>query len=255
MLDAELPMKHALAPRIRDLAQVESYGQYTRYSLHKVLSFSRNGWQGQAPPAPADQRLQSSRFSSLLEADAPHGAVTFVVAGEEVLADRFLLAARSEYFDTMLRPGLLEGNGAPVTIPGASAAAFRAVLRFVYDAGAVDPAALFADADPLEVLHLSVEFLLKDLTALCAWRLEADLDEERDVERALAIFASVHPLREQAPGVAHACVAILGHHMGELPEAAVAGLCRQPGATKDLLVALSEPMARRCRLWEELWRE
>ena len=45
-----------------------------------------------------------------------------------------------------------------------------------------------------QVLHLSVEFLLSDLTALCAWQLGQDLD----VNRALTVFTSIRPFREKA---------------------------------------------------------
>lgn len=59
----------------------------------------------------------------------------------------------------------------------ASAPAFEAVLRFIYSAGQAGQ--LFEEADPLEVLHLSVEFMLEDLTRLCEWKLMQGLTLDR----------------------------------------------------------------------------
>eukprot|EP00913_Durusdinium_trenchii_P035724 g33428.t1 len=65
----------------------------------------------------------------------PSGAVRFAVEGRTLQADKFLLAARSEYFERMLRTGMSEGAAFEVPIPRASAPAFEAVLRFIYSAG------------------------------------------------------------------------------------------------------------------------
>eukprot|EP00930_Biecheleria_cincta_P090217 TRINITY_DN79572_c0_g1_i1.p1 TRINITY_DN79572_c0_g1~~TRINITY_DN79572_c0_g1_i1.p1 ORF type:complete len:396 (-),score=64.12 TRINITY_DN79572_c0_g1_i1:52-1206(-) len=202
-----------------------------------------------AMPAACDARLLRSDFSSCLvtdssSADCPSGPVSFRVEGRSLQADRFILAARSEYFDRMLRPGgMAEGVATEVNIPRASAAAFEAVLRFIYSGGRAEEA-LFQHADPLEVLHLSVEFLLDDLTRLCEWKLMQGLT----LENTLATFGSVVTVRSKVPVLAEACVERMQGRMKEVigtPE--FKELCRSEVAVRELLLSFDEPNAKRRR--------
>merc|ERR1711908_41730 len=159
-----------------------------------------------AMPVPVSDRLLRTDFSALLgigddDRIPPSGRVTFQVEGRQLQADKFLLATRSEYFESMLRKGLSEGSASVVEIPSTTYAAFEAVLRFLYSAGKAGDA-LFREADPLEVLHLSVEFLLDDLSRLCEWKMVQDLT----TEGALSVFGSIASIRSKVPALAEACV-------------------------------------------------
>jgi len=195
-------------------------------------------------PMPRCERLLRSDFSMLLGIDGRSGAVTFEVEGREVCADRFLLAARSEYFERMLLTGMAEGTAAKVSIPRATHAAFSAVLRFLYSAGSCGDA-LFAEAEALEVLHLSVEFLLEDLTRLCEWRLMQNLS----VERAVDTFGAIVAVRSKVPALAEACTESLEGRMHEV--CSMPGfreLCRHEDAVRELFIALDKRNAKKRRL-------
>lgn len=192
-------------------------------------------------PVPMCERLVRTDYSEYLDSEGPSGRVTFRVDGRLLRADRFLLAARSEYFERMLRSGMSEGSAAEVPIPRASYAAFEAVLRFVYSAGQAGEA-LFKDADPLEVLHLSVEFLLDDLVRLCEWRLLQSLS----AETALSTFGAVASVRAKVPVLAEACVQRLRGRMQEMCATREFGeLCHREDVVRELFVALDEPNVKR----------
>jgi len=207
-----------------------------------------------AKPAPRDPRLLRSDFSSCLylasddstpgQSDYPSGAVRFAVDGRTLQADKFLLAARSEYFERMLRTGMSEGAAVEVPIPRASAPAFEAVLRFIYSAGQAGQA-LFEEADPLEVLHLSVEFLLEDLTKLCEWKLMQSLT----LDNALITFGSVVSVRSKVPTLVKACVERMqGQLRDVVGSESFKELCRSEVAVRELLLSFDEPLAKRRRL-------
>jgi len=199
-----------------------------------------------AMPTPMSERLLRMDYSAYLgDATGPSGKVIFKVEGRELQADRFLLSARSEYFQGMLSAGLCESSSPSVVpIPDSSYAAFEAVLRFIYSAGQAREA-LFEEADPLEVLHLSIEFLLEDLTRLCEWRLMQCLC----AENALATFGAVASVRNRVPVLAEACVERLHGRMHELCSTReFRELCRREDVVSELLLALDEPNAKRRRL-------
>ena len=199
-----------------------------------------------AMPIPRDERLLQRDFSASLASDGdfPSGCVTFEVDGEELRADKFLLASRSIYFERMLRAGMSEGAASHVPIPRASAHAFRGVLRFIYSAGQVGQT-LFDDAEPLELLHLSVEFLLDDLTRLCEWKLMQELT----LGTALATFASVVTVRNQVPALVESCVEKMQGRMKDVVTSdSFKELCRSEVGVRELLLSLDEPLAKRRRL-------
>ena len=86
------------------------------------------------------------------------------------------------------------------------------MLRFIYSGGQAGHV-LFEHADALEVLHLSVEFLLEDLTRLCEWKLMQTLT----LENALVTFGSVVAVRNKAPTLVKACVERPGASGYEMP--------------------------------------
>ncbi|CAE8696512.1 unnamed protein product [Polarella glacialis] len=125
----------------------------------------------------------------------------------------------------------------------ATAAAFEAVLRFIYSAGSAGEAA-FQQADPLEVLHLSVEFLLEDLTRLCEWKLMQGLT----LENSLATFGTVVSVRSKVPVLAEACVERLQGRMKDVVGTSeFQELCRSEVAVRELLLSFDEPNAKRRR--------
>lgn len=203
-----------------------------------------------AKPTPRDERLLRADFSSCLylasagQADYPSGTVHFAVDGRKLQADKFLLSARSEYFERMLRGGMSEGVALEVPIPRASAPAFEAVLRFIYSAGQAGQA-LFEEADPLEVLHLSVEFMLEDLTKLCEWKLMQGLT----LDNALITFGSVVSVRSKVPTLVKACVERMqGQLRDVVGSESFKELCRSEVAVRELLLSFDEPLAKRRRV-------
>ena len=92
---------------------------------------------GLTPPANQEvfPLIQSSFRKDMLTFmnDTKHTDVTFVVEGEQITGHRGLLAARSQYFQTLLGGPFREGqSGKPIEIKDASASAFRAVLGYLY---------------------------------------------------------------------------------------------------------------------------
>eukprot|EP00927_Polykrikos_kofoidii_P059219 TRINITY_DN5432_c0_g1_i1.p1 TRINITY_DN5432_c0_g1~~TRINITY_DN5432_c0_g1_i1.p1 ORF type:complete len:379 (-),score=58.73 TRINITY_DN5432_c0_g1_i1:52-1188(-) len=194
-------------------------------------------------PLPTCERLKRADYSEYFDSDSLSGRVTFRVDSRCLKADRFLLAARSEYFERMLGSGMVEGSASEVAIPRASFSGFEAVLRFIYSAGQAGEA-LFKDADPLEVLHLSVEFLLDDLVRLCEWRLLQNLA----AETALGIFGSVASVRAKVPMLAEACVQRLRGRMAEMcTTVEFSEFCHREDVVRELFVALDEPYVKRQR--------
>lgn len=195
-------------------------------------------------PLPLCDRLTRTDYSEYLDSDGPCGRVTFRVDGHALRADRFLLAARSEYFDRMLRSGMSEGNADEVAIPRASLAAFHDILRFIYSAGHPGDA-MFKEADPLEVLHLAVEFLLEDLVRLCEWRLLQGLQNDS----ALSVFASIASVRVKVPVLAERSVELLRGRMQEICGSDEFRTYNQnPDVMRELIVALDEPSAKKRKL-------
>ncbi|CAE7261986.1 unnamed protein product [Symbiodinium sp. CCMP2456] len=204
-----------------------------------------------AMPVPRDERLLRRDFSTSLAVateegatDFPSGCVIFEVDGRKLRADKFLLAARSVYFERMLHTGMSEGAASRVPIPRASAPAFEAVLRFIYSAGQAGQV-LFEHSDPLEVLHLSVEFLLEDLTRLCEWKLMQGLT----LENALATFGSVVTVRNQVPALVESCIERMQGRMKDVVGSeSFKELCRSEVGVRELLLSLDEPLAKRRRM-------
>eukprot|EP00928_Gymnodinium_smaydae_P033278 TRINITY_DN23877_c0_g2_i1.p1 TRINITY_DN23877_c0_g2~~TRINITY_DN23877_c0_g2_i1.p1 ORF type:complete len:457 (+),score=79.00 TRINITY_DN23877_c0_g2_i1:171-1373(+) len=196
-------------------------------------------------PVPVCPRLVRMDLSEYLDAETcPCGRVTFRVDGRTLRADRFLLAARSEYFETMLRSAFPEGREEEISIPSASFCAFEAVLRFVYSAGQAG-SVLFKEADPLEVLHLAVEFLLDDLVRLCEWKLLQGLTEDSS----LATFGAIASVRAKVPTLAEACVERLRGRMSETcMSLEFRELCKREDVVRELFVALDEPNVKRRRV-------
>lgn len=144
--------------------------------------------------------------------------VTFKVGGEEVLAHRALLAGRSDYFRTMLSSGFREGGaGAKVDVEDTTAAAFRAVLRYLYTE-AVD----LEGAEPrhvVEIMRLAHRYEIAELHDRCLrhgrrsvlgdvghcvdWLLAADAHSIQDLRApALAAVAThlyTQKLKAEAP--------------------------------------------------------
>eukprot|EP00929_Paragymnodinium_shiwhaense_P035106 TRINITY_DN19006_c0_g1_i1.p1 TRINITY_DN19006_c0_g1~~TRINITY_DN19006_c0_g1_i1.p1 ORF type:complete len:433 (+),score=122.17 TRINITY_DN19006_c0_g1_i1:59-1300(+) len=198
-------------------------------------------------PTPTCPRLTKLDHSELLDSEEgyPSGVVTFRVDGRSLKADRFLLSARSEYFERMLKSGMAEGSSEEVSIPRASYAAFEAVLRFVYSAGHCGEA-IFDQADPLEVLHLASEFMLDDLLRLCEWRLLKSL-KDHSAEKALEMFASVALVRVKVPLLSQTCIERLRGRLHEFAGSSesFSKLCKQQDVVGELLLALDEPNSKR----------
>lgn len=117
--------------------------------------------------------------------------VTFVVEGQEVFANRALLAVRSEYFEAMLFGGMSESmqtdddeERAPIELQDISHNVFLKVLEYLYTDTVSD---LTWDLG-MALLIASEQFMLDRLKALCEDRLRKDLASEN----VIGIFIASH---------------------------------------------------------------
>jgi hypothetical protein len=95
--------------------------------------------------------------------------VTFRVGAEtreDVSAHKAILMARSEYFRAMFGGGMREARADSVDIPCHEPASFKKMLEYVYS-NDVRGLGQCSSAEILELLSLSSEYLLTDLTRLC----------------------------------------------------------------------------------------
>ena len=102
-----------------------------------------------------------------------------------------------------------------------------------YAAGAVGPE-FWAEVDLLDLLHLSAEFMLEDLTRLCESKL---VQVDMDVDTALARLRSILPLRDKVPELANACIDVLKEKTDAVH--------LLKNTMRELLVALAEPDSKR----------
>ncbi|XP_046452754.1 BTB/POZ domain-containing protein 9-like isoform X2 [Daphnia pulex] len=76
-------------------------------------------------------RSLSDNFNALLLSDN-YQDITLVVENQRIPAHKIILASRSEYFRALLFGGLLESQKSEIELKGISAAAFHALLKYVY---------------------------------------------------------------------------------------------------------------------------
>ena len=81
--------------------------------------------------APAPPPTVGEDVGALLQSGL-YADVTFVVGGDEVRGHRCILAARSPYFATLLGSHFQEATAPAIAVTDTTAAAFRALLRFLY---------------------------------------------------------------------------------------------------------------------------
>ena len=150
---------------------------------------------GLAPPAslcapePGAPRLLPEVAAALAkvldEGKDTYHDVEFLVGGETIRAHKVILAARCEYFATMLGSGGAEGTGGgsggatsggggnpavPLPVTDTTPAAFRVLLRFLYT-GAV----VFEEASVMDVACLARRYLVADLREQCVAHCAANI--------------------------------------------------------------------------------
>ena len=116
--------------------------------------------------------------------------VTFVVEGQEVYANRALLAVRSEYFDAMLFGGMSESmldddeERKPIELQDISHGVFLKVLEYLYTDMVSD---LTWDLG-IPLLIASEQFMLDRLKALCEDRIRKEIA----VDNVIGVFIASH---------------------------------------------------------------
>lgn len=116
--------------------------------------------------------------------------VTFLVEGQEVFANRSLLAVRSHYFEALLFGGMAEsmanadGERKRIELKDISHGVFLKVLEYFYTDDVSD---LTMDLS-MALLIASEQFCLERLKALCEDRLRKDIG----VENVITIFIASH---------------------------------------------------------------
>jgi len=125
--------------------------------------------------------------------------VSFVVEGQEVFANRALLAVRSEYFDAMLFGGMSESmlmdsddeERKPIELQDVSHGVFLKVLEYLYTDTVSD---LTWDLG-IPLLIASEQFMLDRLKALCEDRIRKEIA----VDNVIGVFIASH--RHNAGGL------------------------------------------------------
>ena len=117
--------------------------------------------------------------------------VTFLVEGQQVHANRSLLAVRSEYFEAMLFGGMCESMAVddneekpPIVLQDISHTVFLKVLEYLY----TDQVSDMTNELGMSLLIASEQFMLDRLKAICEDRLRKDLS----VENVIGIFIASH---------------------------------------------------------------
>ena len=116
--------------------------------------------------------------------------VSFLGEGKEVLANRAILAVRSEYFDVMLYGGMREsrkdekGEITPIELPDVSHAVFMKVIEYLY----TDNVSELTWDLSVPLLIASEQFMLDRLKALC----EDYIRKEITVDNVIGVLIACH---------------------------------------------------------------
>ena len=117
--------------------------------------------------------------------------VIFIVEGQEVHANRAILAVRSQYFDALLFGGMSEsigvdeeGDRKPIVLNDVSYECFKQVIEFLYTDRVQD--LTWDNGVPL--LIASEQFMLDRLKALCEDQIRRDIA----AENVIGIFIASH---------------------------------------------------------------
>lgn len=118
--------------------------------------------------------------------------VSFLVEGQEVFANRALLAVRSDYFDAMLFGGMSESRmmddeeeeRKPIELQDISHNVFVKVLEYLYTDTVSD---LTWDLG-IPLLIASEQFMLERLKALCEDRIRKEIT----VDNVIGVYISSH---------------------------------------------------------------
>ena len=159
--------------------------------------------------------------------------VSFVVEGHEVLANRSILAIRSEYFDCMLFGGMREslrdehGNAAvgPIELCDVSHPVFLKVLEYLY----TDTIRDLTWELSIPLLIASEQFMLTRLKALCQDHIRTRIT----VENVIGVFIASH--QHNATGLKEIALEYIIMHLND--PAVVTGLSELK-SEPDLLVEI-----------------
>mmetsp|Transcript_1865 Transcript_1865/g.2990 ORF Transcript_1865/g.2990 Transcript_1865/m.2990 type:complete len:374 (+) Transcript_1865:402-1523(+) len=103
--------------------------------------------------------------------------VTFVVEGREVLANKAILAARSEHFRALFYGGMRETHERRVHIPDMPYAVFTAVMEYLYTDNITD---MSGDMS-VSLMIAAEQFMLERLKALCQDKIRKIISEDNVV--------------------------------------------------------------------------
>ncbi len=125
-------------------------------------------------------------MSSLID-NPEFGDVAFLVEGNEVHANRAILAVRSDYFKVMLYSGGMRESieaGAPIEVRDVSYAVFLKVLEYLYTDNVRD----ISLGIGIQLLIVSERFMLDRLKALCEDLIRRDVN----VDNVIGILVASH---------------------------------------------------------------
>jgi hypothetical protein len=109
----------------------------------------------------------AEQFRILLE-KSTHSDITFLVgeSKEEFKAHKAILSARSSYFEAMFRPeGMSESSKSEILIERHEKDTFSRMIEFIYTGEILDISKC-CSSDVIDLLEMSMEYLLDDLGAL-----------------------------------------------------------------------------------------
>jgi len=121
--------------------------------------------------------------------------ITFVVDGKDVGAHRTILSARSDYFESMFRSGMMETNSDRVMIKDCDFNLFTIMIKFLYTDIPPDD----IDGIAKELLPIADQFLVTNLKYHCEKSLVKSLNKENVKE--FLLLALTH----NCPELKNAC--------------------------------------------------
>ena len=119
-------------------------------------------------PEPVSTNSFSEQFRTLLE-NPVHSDITFVIGDgkDEVQAHRAVLAARSDFFNAMFKPGgMSESKKEVIEIQGHSLSTFQRLIEFIYT-NTVRDIEKVESSELIALLMLANEYLVEDLRVMC----------------------------------------------------------------------------------------
>jgi len=183
--------------KLSDLMDVKTSNQdwdiQIRYKIKYIGEFKRTTKMTKVEDTYPLRKLSDDLLNMLInEKDFD---ITFVVDGKNVCAHRNILSARSDYFESMFRSGMMETNSDKIMIKDCDFNLFTIMIKFLYTDIPPDD----IDGIATELLPKADQFLITNLKSRCEKSLVKSLNKENVKE--FLLLALTH----NCPELKNAC--------------------------------------------------